>query len=412
MRATWLIVLLSIQSRTAPADDERKRPAEERGEGEDKAADDAQDIAPDDEVAPPKQPTPAPTPTPPLAPTPRARPVHTMDEVTIPTSFLRFGINFFGDTSVLVTTPDQPHSAFAIGALGVRLLGQLSESLDALAELAFETKREPLADVEQVQIRWRTRRGVLEVGRMHTDIDFWNRAYHHGLWLQTPIERPRALRFEDDGGIIPVHWVGGHFTLAVADAFSTVIGVGNGRGRFVDDILVNSETNEAKSALLKLRVKSSFGEAGVGAIYDVIAPADAMTRPALPDQKIHEVIGSAYIAIRGAGVIAIGEGFAVRHQAGNANWMTYAGYGLLGYAVIDKLTPYVAVDTIVGADDDPFFRPDTAMSPLVDFVEVLAGARIDVSTWSALKLEVRFDRLYGGGGANDYTGVANWSFGL
>ena len=54
---------------------------------------------------------------------------------------------------------------------------------------------------------------MLEVGRFHTDIGYWNTAFHHGLWLQIPVERPHVLRFEDDGGLVPVHWVGGAYTL-------------------------------------------------------------------------------------------------------------------------------------------------------------------------------------------------------
>jgi hypothetical protein len=397
MRPWWVIAFVIVLCNRAAAEDE---------DNDERAQDAVQDIVPE-EPAPPPKPAPAPT------PVAHSHPVHTMDEVAVPTSFLRFGINFFGDTSFLVTTPDRPHSVFAVGALGVRLLGQLSPSLDALAELAFEiTEGEPLADIEQVAIRWRAGRGVLELGRLHTDLGFWNRAYHHGLWLQTPIERPQALRFEDDGGIIPVHWVGAHYTLGVTDQFAAVVGLGNGRGDIVDDILTNSETNDGKSVLIKLRYKTTLGEVGLSAIYDLIAPADAMIRPALPDESIHELIGNAYVAIRGDGPIVIGEGYAIRHQASDASWLTYSAYGLVGYTIAERVTPYAAIDTIIGADDDPFFRPDPAMSPSIDFVEVLVGIRVDVSTWSAVKLELRLDHPLDDSNNNDYTGVLNWSFGL
>lgn len=401
MRAWWVIAL-SIAASRAHAEE----------------PDDAQDIAPDEAAADPTPvpapaPSPAPAPAPPNEPAKRAHPVHTMDEVAIPASYLRFGINFFGDTSFAVTTPGSPHSVFTIGTLGVRMLGELSPSLDALAEVAFENAYgEVLADVEQVLIRWRHGRGKLEVGRLHTDIGYWNRAYHHGLWLQTPVARPTALRFEDDGGIIPVHWLGVHYTLEPTDELGIVLGVGNGRGDIVDDILVNRETNDGKSALLKVRFKTPLVEAGFGAIYDLIAPAGAMIRPRLPDERIHELIGNLYVAVRGEGPIVIGEGYVIRHQAAGEHWVTYAVYGLVGYTLGERVTPYVGIDIIQGADEDPFFHPDPPMSPAIDMVELLGGTRIDVSTWSALKLELHVDHPFDATSENEYTGVINWSFGL
>ena len=393
-------------ARAEPAGDAKRAPADP----------DEQEISPDEPEPPP--PAPAPTPAPaPKKEAPPSEPAHTMDEVTIPQSFLRFGINFFSDVSAGLAYPERPRTTFAIGTVGVRMLGELGPSLDALAELAFETTSAgPLADVEQVAMRWRRGPGELELGRFHTDLGYWNTAYHHGLWLQIPIERPRALRFEDDGGLIPAHWVGAHYTLqrkTRGGGVAIVLGIGNGRGDIVDDIRVTSDTNEAKAGLLKLRWKRPGFEIGVGFLYDLIAPAAAIIRPALPDQRIHELAGNAYVVVRGAGPVAIAEGYAFRHQAGGRSWMTFAGYGLLGFAVKPWVTPYAALDVISGADEDPFFTPDPATAPPRDVLEPIAGIRFETSTWSALKLELRLTHQpRDPDGEDDYAAAASWSFGL
>ena len=36
----------------------------------------------------------------------------------------------------------------------------------------------------------------------------WNTAFHHGANLQTSINRPRFIDFEDKGGVVPAHGVG------------------------------------------------------------------------------------------------------------------------------------------------------------------------------------------------------------
>jgi hypothetical protein len=372
-----------------------------------------QEIAPEEPVQPtPPAPTPAPATPPPAAPA--MNHFATMDEVIIPTSFLRFGINFFGDTSFTLTSPGSPVSSFSIETLGVRLLGQLSPSLDALGELAFENKGEgPLADVEQLAIRWRSSSGMLDVGRFHTDIGYWNTAYHHGRWLQMTVERPHVVRFEDDGGLVPVHWVGGSYTLGKKDSpIAAVFAVGNGRGNIVDDVRVGSDTNEAKGVLSKVRFRSGDGEFGFGAMYDLIAKADAMIRPALPNQKIHELMGNLYFVNRGPRLTIIAEGYVFRHQAAGQSWMTYGGFAQVGYKLGGIVTPYLAFDGVRGADKDPYFTPDPMMSEHRDLVEGLGGVRIDVSAWSALKLETHVEHPLASGEPNEYEGILNWSFGL
>lgn len=377
-----------------------------------------QEITPDEPDPPPPPPprpttpaVPAPAPTP--APKPAKQP-YTMDDLTVPKSFLRFGINFFGDTSLIATTPAKPHSTFAVGTLGLRMLGELGPSLDALAELGFETADGvPVADVEQIAIRWRRGPGQLQVGRFHTDLGYWNTAYHHGLWLQLPIERPHILRFEDDGGLLPVHWVGIEYGLSgsVGDGKATfVTAIGNGRGDIIDDVRISSETNEPKSVLAKARYKARSVEVGISAIYDVIAPASAAIRPALPDRKIDELIANAYLVVRGDGPVVIADGYVIQHRA-NATTTTFGGYALIGYAVTSWLTPYAAVDFVDGADDDPYFVPDPTVAVAFDVVEGIAGVRFDTSTWSALKLELQYQKLRNASDP-DYTAFANWSFGL
>ena len=390
------------QADEAPEGEPDKRTAEDPSTSEPPI----QEIAPDEPVVlpPPKREPKSAAPA----------PVHTMDEVTVPRNDLRFGINFFGDTSFAVS-PDSPHSAFTLGALGIRLLGELSPSLSALAEFALETVEGegPISDVEQVAIRWRRGPSTFEVGRVHTDLGYWNTAYHHGLWLQPLIERPHAVRFEDDGGIVPVHWVGANYMLQTAAGpgkLTLVLGVGNGRGSNIDDVRVLGDTNDAKSTLLKLKYKAGGAEVGVSAIYDVIASETTLVRPALPNQRIHELVGNAYVAFRGDRALAIVEGYVFQHIAGDRSWTTLAGFAVVGYAVTPWVTPYAAIDTVDGANEDPFFTPDPMMAASLDLIEGIGGVRFETSTWSALKLELRLTRP--SGESNDYAGVANWSFGL
>jgi hypothetical protein len=174
---------------------------------------------------------------------------------------------------------------------------------------------------------------------------------------------------------------------------------------------VRDDTNDAKAGLVKVRYKTTSFEAGVGAIYDRIAPAGTMIRPALANKPIDEYIANAYVALVTEGPTVIGEGFAFRHQSDGDSWMTYAAYGLVGFHVREWCMPYAAVDLVRGAGEDPYFTPDPAMTSYADLVEAIVGVRFDTSTWSAVKVEVRL--LHVDGVDDDqYTAAANWSFGL
>ena len=48
----------------------------------------------------------------------------------------------------------------------------------------------------------------ISFGRFHSMIGYYDLAYHHATWLQTTVDRPFLLAFEDHGGILPVHNVG------------------------------------------------------------------------------------------------------------------------------------------------------------------------------------------------------------
>ena len=63
--------------------------------------------------------------------------------------------------------------------------GQLSRSLLGTAEVKFDSDDEnhQTVTLERLHLRWQTQRFYLVGGRTHTDIGYWNTAFHHGAWL-------------------------------------------------------------------------------------------------------------------------------------------------------------------------------------------------------------------------------------
>jgi hypothetical protein len=357
----------------------------------------------------------------------------TMDEMPVAASSNRVTLNFFGDPAFVIDSQHKTTPGFVANPLDFLITGRSGE-LIAMTEFAMEQIGGVVGiDIERLFVGWHAERYQIDAGRTHAELGYWNNAFHHGRWLQLPIERPRIVRFEDEGGILPIHWVGvtGHWRpLLEGDRQVELSGaVGNGHGDIVDNILTEGDNNGFKSVLAKIELKG-FGardlRLGISGAYDQIRPlpmSDAMggpTRPALPDTTIREVIANAYLAYRGPALTLISEAYEVLHTASGAmggHWSTFDAYALGGYR-FGELVPYLLgeIRRTPTTIQDPFFFPDPTLpldpaGILRNFIEVTAGLRWDLTTWSAIKIEYR-GTLADDSVARVHRGMIDWSFGL
>jgi hypothetical protein len=98
------------------------------------------------------------------------------------------------------------HQYDGIGRADV-LLTHNSHRLRILAETVLSTEE---VDVERLQVGIETSEDtLLWLGRFHQPASAWNTEHHHGQYLQTAITRPSIELWEDEGGLIPQHLVGG-----------------------------------------------------------------------------------------------------------------------------------------------------------------------------------------------------------
>jgi hypothetical protein len=362
------------------------------------------------------------------SPTPELRPL-TMDEIAVATTNTRVTLNVFGDTAFKVDSAAGSRPAFVLGPLDILLTGR-SGNLIALSEIALETDDETGQigiDLERGFVGWHTETFSIDAGRTHTELGYWNNAFHHGRWLQMPVDRPRAVLFEDEGGILPIHSIGvtGRWRLLTGEHQIEAMGaVGNGRGVIVDNLQLDRDTNLFKSLLLKIEAKG-FGARelrfGVSSFYDRIAPEPATsatggaTRPQLPNETIAELIANAYLAYRGSELTVIAEAFEIAHSATvtGGHWNTFDGFALVAYR-FGVLAPYATVEVRAGdVAQDPFFFPDPMAESAIlgRFDEATAGLRWDLNTWSAIKVEYRPTYLVATK-VWDQRGIVDWTFGL
>jgi hypothetical protein len=334
----------------------------------------------------------------------------------------RYSLNFFGDASFGVGHPTAPdrYPSFAIGPQDFLLKGELGNHVVATTEFALEATDEgSMVDVERLHVRWQTDAFFIEAGRVHTAFGYWNNAYHHGRWLQPTIARPRWVAFEDDGGILPVHWVGidvGAKLKYGSKSLNFVLSVGNGRGKIVDDVRTTRDYQSMKALHASVEYVGLIWpdlRVGVSGIYDRIPAQPAAVRPALPDVSIDEWISGAHIAYPSLPLMVILEGYVMEHLQGQKRWTTYGGFGLIGY-VWDPVTPYLRFERVASrGGSDPFLVPDPSMPMMDSFdsIQGISGMRVDLSDWTALKGEYRFTRFVDRSHTT-HEGIVNWSWGF
>jgi hypothetical protein len=329
-------------------------------------------------LVPPKEPTP------PAEPGARSEP-----EVSYPT----FKLGGFHDIVFNGDSKSSPRG-FSLGQLVLHTNSLLSPSVQFFSELSFTPRSDAgtgtpaapgyNADVERAIIRF-DQSDLLRfsAGRYHTPINWWNTAYHHGLWLQTSIARPEMARF--GGQFIPVHFVGGLVegsTPAKGLNLNYKVGVGNGRGPAASRANDFGDNNNSLAGLVNLYVRpeSIYGLQIGGAYYrDKISLTGG--------KQYHEDIMSAHVVLETETPEIIAEYSRVNHkEIGGPSASSQAFYVQVAYRLPSagkRLKPYVRVERIWVPKGEPVLTATPSLKG------ILGGIRYDFTDFAAIKFEYR-----------------------
>jgi hypothetical protein len=304
----------------------------------------------------------------------------------------------FGNVDVLARPPEGEHAGFSMGPLVFYATGRISDHWSALAELVFENDDNTLVtDLERLLLAYEFSDELrFDIGRHHNPLVRWNVTLHHGLFMQTPIERPAMARFEDEPGLWPVHFVGLRVSGRRSDGLGLryEAGAGNGRGAITDEIQVSGDRNRNKAAFVSLGIGPAFAP---GWELYLTGYADRIPAAGGDLRERDFTVATNYLA-HGAEVRA--EWGRMRHEpvaGGSARnttgWYVLASRHLPGRA--HDVRPYVFLDHLRVAADEAFL----AGTP--DESSWTAGLRWDASAGAALKFEYRSRKI----GAGDREGI-------
>jgi len=257
--------------------------------------------------------------------------------------------------------------------------------LRALVELSLVYTHAPddierEKEFERAQLGWQfDPNNTVWVGRYHTPIGYWNTAHHHGAHLQTSISRPRIHEFEDEGGILPVHFFGlllSGIQSSRDGALSYDVGAASGptlTDGALEPVKVLAPQRFGKASFVgrlawrpDVGAESEFG--GFGA-HSRIPVAD------VPADEIGQTIGGGYVNLDLSPWRLVGEAFWVRNafrstgQASSfvaglvevefrasSSWVLFARHEAIGArwrdAYLDRFPDFPKARTVAGVRYD------------------------------------------------------------
>jgi hypothetical protein len=309
-----------------------------------------------------------------------------------------FRFKVYSDVNFVLAEHEYP--AFKIGGVDFFITGDISEDFSALSENVLEILGEEgtVFDLERIYLEWHPRRWFkLRFGRDHLMLGRYMQTYHHALFFQLATARPTVLAFEDEGGLLPAHQIGiealGDVPLGAELDLHYAFGIGNGRGKFSDDILSTQDRNAFKAmvAQIALLPRSLPGfEIGVSGYLDRIPAGftDATGRVLLPEAVDEQIVG-AHAVYAAYPIEAQAEGYYLAHRGRDTGLTSHliGGFGQLGVS-FEQWTPYARLEGADRSAGDTFFNVSGALTRLL---EVRTGVRYGLSDQAVLKLEYRRD---------------------
>jgi hypothetical protein len=302
----------------------------------------------------------------------------------------------FGDFNFSATN-DATKSGFSEGQFVLHFAGASSEKVSYFGELSFAARADagtgsPPApgfnpEVERAIIRFdQSDYFKVSLGRYHTPINWWNTAFHHGLWLQTTIGRPEMTKF--GGQFIPVHFVGGLIEGTLPASGLNInynLGLGNGRGSIISKSGDAGDNNNNRAWLINLFVKPDalFGLQAGGSVYrDKILASG---------REFDEWIVAGHFVWQKEDPEVIAEVANINHTdvVTSTSYKSLAYYIQIAYRFPwfeNVLKPYVRYEFI---DIDP---ADEVFKTVPGLKGIIAGVRYDISDFAALKGEYRNTR--------------------
>jgi hypothetical protein len=313
--------------------------------------------------------------------------------------------------------PDYDRSGFRLGTFDIYLTPRFGDKVKGLIELAFEYGFDGAlgTDLERMQLGYELAETTTAwAGRFHTPYGYWNTAFHHGAQIQTSITRPRFIAFEDQGGILPAHTVGGWLTSKQDTSlgrFNIDLYTGNSdtlRDGTLDYNAFGHDTGAPTAGFnVGLSPKAVPGLTfGVHALTEKVSIINSSSQTG----QVNLQITGGYLFYESDQFEVIGEYYAFNNtdvQGNTGSFRSTASFLQVGYQLFNRTTVFARTEKADLSTADPYFTNMNGLAAGTSFGssyhQATIGVRYDLDPRSALKLQ--FEQIVDDGNSGQ---TVNW----
>ena len=316
---------------------------------------------------------------------------------------------------------------FYLNNLDLYLAPDFGSRARMLAEVVMEpdaTSQGIGIDTERLQVGYAFSNALtVWMGRFHTPIGFFVISYHHGGQLQTAIDKPRFLDWEDHAGNLPVHTTGifatGQFPMRGEDRLVYFVWAGNGSrlttdGQNVTNIDMNMSHDDNSDTSLGTQIRWFFSGKLEGlntgftamtqrmdssphsndptSFTDQGAQFADMTNPNTGTWFVSQLnLLGVYAVYENHGFEWLNEYFNFQNKLNESSdgasgtFYSWAGYSQLAYWFPGNWAPFVRVEQGDFNKDDPFFAGQYNGLP---YSKQAAGVRYNLDDATCVKAEI------------------------
>lgn len=325
---------------------------------------------------------PAPPPAPPPEPVVEQTPVNVVAD--------RLKLLLFGDTGYQMGHFYGPTSTFEFGEFDLFATARISDRVSTLAELLFTSSSDNSigVDVERLILKYRQNDYFeASIGRIHTDIGYYNTAFNRGDYFQTTVGRPTVFEFDDQGGFLPMQDLG-----LVLDGklpsgrlgLNYEFEVTNGRdyGANSEPAQNNADRNNSKAVNFNLFAKPDQVP-GLDVGFSV--RHDYLSDPL--NLRVSEIIADVYGVFTSPTYEWLNEGVLVTHTLPSGGVFRTAGFYSQFSRKFGHFRPYFRYDYVNAPVNDPIYGNPLELPPVGRVNGPTIGMRYDFTRHSAFKLQ-------------------------
>jgi hypothetical protein len=305
----------------------------------------------------------------------------------------RLKFQVFGDVGAQGSDREATTNSFQVGSFDLFMTSRLSDRVSVLGELVLIPQSDNVVetDLERLELQYKfSDHFIFGAGRYHTTIGYYNTAYHHGQFFQTPIGRPIMFSFDDDGGFLPLQQIGITINGTIPSGkwnLKYVAEMGNGRAHALDVEPAQNKTDNNNAKAVDFALTSEPNRVpglllGFSYYHDYVNP----TVP--PNISEHIMVAS--VIYQNSKYELLNEAMLIKDSEIGGRTFHLPGFYSQFSRAFGKYRPYVRYAYDNADRNDPLYNGADGSAPVSRNNDFSLGIRYELADYAAVKLQ--YDR--------------------